>query len=86
MVQYSIDKSQHGHKEESVEKRGEVGSPNCMDILRSLRDKIRSYKDDNEKLVRAQKKQIEVNEFIQQSFSNLHKQNQHDLEASHNVK
>ena len=48
-----------------------LGTSNLADTLRSLKEEIRSYKADNEKIMQAQDKQAEVNAILLQSFSEL---------------
>lgn len=81
MVQYSIDRSQHGHEEELVEKRGDSSFLDWLDTLRSLRVELRSFKDDNERIVKAQENQDEMNVVILQSLSYLQRQKQHEMGA-----
>lgn len=54
-----------------MEKGSEEGSLDWMDTLISLRDELRSYKADNEKIVRAQENQTRVNAVILQRLSDL---------------
>lgn len=84
MVQYNNDRPQHGNEEgESVGKRVEEGSLDWMNKLRILRDEIRSCKVENEMMVKAEERQVEVNSSILQSFSYLKRKDQHELGASH---
>ena len=76
MVEYSYDKSQHGRdgvrsneEDRSVGQGGGNHSPDWMENLRSLRDEERSFNVDNQRLVRAQERQDEINAVILQSIS-----------------
>lgn len=76
MVEYSSDKSQHGsdgvrtnEEERSIGQGGVNHSLDWMDTLRSLRDEVRSFKANNDRLVRDQEWQTEINVVILQSLS-----------------
>ena len=55
---------------ESYEKHGGYSS-DLADTLRRLKEEIRIYKEDNDKIIQAQEKQAEVNDILLQSFSEL---------------
>lgn len=79
-VKCNTDRSQHGYEEvESMGKRERAGSPDWMDTLRSLRDEIRSCKANNERIIREQKRRVEVNVVILQSPSYLQRKKHHEL-------
>lgn len=50
--QYNLNKTQQGPKEELVGKMNEEDNPELMDTLISLRDVIRSWKEDNKNIFR----------------------------------
>jgi len=49
---------------ESNEQRGVGNSSDLANTLRSLREEIMSWKVDNEKIIQAQEKQVEVNAIL----------------------
>ena len=49
---------------ESDEKHGVGHSSNLKDTLRSLKEEIRSCKANNDRIIQAQEKQIEVNDIL----------------------
>lgn len=78
MVEYSYDRTSHRHAEVSKNEEeisfgqgGGTSSPNWMDTLWSLRVEVGIFKANNERLVRSQKNQVEINAVILQIFSNL---------------
>ena len=55
----------------SDEQRGDGNSSDLTDTLRSLKEEIKSFKVENEKIMEAQEKQGEVNAILLQSLSYL---------------
>ena len=51
--------------------RGVGNSYDLADTLRSLKEEIRSCKENNDKIMQAQEKQVEVNVILLQSLSDL---------------
>jgi hypothetical protein len=45
--------------------------PNLVETIRILMEKLQSYMDDNESLIKDQEKQTEINAFLLQSLSNI---------------
>lgn len=80
-MQYRSDQSQHGYEEarenveeSSIDQGGGENSPDWMDTLKSVRAEIKRFKEDNERVERAQERQPEVNEIIWQRFLDLQRQ------------
>jgi hypothetical protein len=70
----------HNRDEESDERRA-IGTP--LDLARTVRSllvELKSYKADNERMMKEQEKQIEINAVLLQSLSNLQQQMQHEPE------
>lgn len=72
MVEYNSDHTPNRNEKEILVGQGRgTNSPNCLYLLRSLRTEVKFLKENNERLVRAQEKQVEINVVILQSLSNL---------------
>jgi hypothetical protein len=54
----------HNRDEESDERRAVETPPDMVEIVRSLRTELKSCKDDNERLIKEQEKQTEINSFL----------------------
>ena len=77
MVDYSSRDSPYGSNEQC----GVGNSSNLENTLRSLMKKIRSCKEDNDKVMHAQEKKAQINAIILQFFLEL--QRQGPLRISH---
>ena len=68
MTRKMVDYNSHDSPHISVGKQGEEYSLGIADTLSSLREEIKSCKPDNDSLVEAQEKKVEVNATILQSL------------------
>ena len=71
----------HNRDEESDERRAIGTPPDLAETVRSLIVKLQSCKADNERMMKEQEKQIEINAVLLQSFSDLQRQMQHEPET-----
>jgi hypothetical protein len=66
-----MGEASHNRDEESHERR-EIGTPpNLAETVRSLMVKFQSCKANNERMMKEQEKQIEINAVLLQSLSDL---------------
>ena len=68
---HEVGGGSHNRGEESDERRVVETPPNLDEIVMSLRAKLQSCKADNEKLIKEQEKQIEINAVLLQSLSDI---------------
>ena len=71
----------HNRDEESDERRAIGTPPDLADTVRSLMVELQISKADNERMIKEQEKQIEINAVLLQSSSDLQRQMQHELET-----
>ena len=68
----------HNRDKDSDERR-EIGTPpNLVETVRSLMVELQSYKADNERMMKEQEKQTEINAVLLKSLSDLQRQMQHE--------
>jgi hypothetical protein len=63
--------SSHNKEEESDERRMVETPPNLVETVRSLREELQIFKADNDRLMKEQEKQTEINVVLLQSLSEL---------------
>jgi hypothetical protein len=63
---YEARDDSHNRDEEYAERRAVETPPDLAETVRSLRDELQSCKVDNEKLIKEQEKQIEINAVLLQ--------------------
>ena len=73
-----VGEGSHNRDEESDERREIATSPDLSEILRSLMVELQSCKADNERMMKEQEKQTEINAVLLQSLSDLQRQMQHE--------
>lgn len=90
MVEYSSDQSHLGSDGvKTIEEGRTIGqwgwnhSPYWIDSLRILRDEIRRFKANNERVGRAQERLVEINSVILQIFSDSQRQRQSKVRTNH---
>jgi hypothetical protein len=71
----------HNRDEESNERRVARTPPDLVKTVRSLMVKLQRYKADNERMMKEQEKQTEINAVLLQSLSNLQRQMKHEPET-----
>ena len=67
----------HNRDEEFDERRAVGTSLDLAETMKSLMVKLQSCKADNERMMKEQEKQIEINAVLLQSLFDLHRQMQH---------
>jgi hypothetical protein len=73
----------HNREEEYNEMRVVETLPNLAETIRRLMVELKSYKADNERMIKEQEKHTEINEVLLQSLSYIQRQLQHGPTASH---
>ena len=61
VTHHEVGDGSHNRDEESDERRAVETLPNLAEIVKSLIDKLQSCKADNERLIKEQEKQTEIN-------------------------
>jgi hypothetical protein len=70
----------HNRDKESDERRAIGTPPDLAETVRSLMVELQSCKADNERMMKEQEKQTEINAVLLQSLSDLQRQMQHEPE------
>jgi hypothetical protein len=69
MTYHEMGDNSHNKEEESNERRVVKIHPDLDEIVRSLMEELQSFKADNERLIKEQEKQIEINVVLLQILS-----------------
>jgi hypothetical protein len=69
-----VGEGSHNRDKESDERRVAGTPPDLAEIVRSLIVELQSCKVDNERMMKEQEKQIEINTVLLQSLSDLQRQ------------
>jgi hypothetical protein len=80
---HEVGDGSHNRDEESDERRAVETPPDLAETVRSLRAELQSCKADNERLIKEQEKQTEINAVLLQSLSDIQRQLQHEPATSH---
>jgi hypothetical protein len=80
---HEVGDGSHNRDEESDERRVVETPPDLAETVRSLRAELQSFKADNERLIKEQEKQTEINAVLLQSLSDIQRQLQHEPATSH---
>jgi hypothetical protein len=81
VTHHEVGEGSHNRDEDS-DKRRVVGTPpDLVKIVRSLMVELQNCKADNERMMKEQEKQTEINAVLLQSLSNLQRQMQHEPET-----
>jgi hypothetical protein len=75
-----VGEGSHNRDEESDERRAVGTPPDLAETVRSLMVELQSCKADNERMMKEQEKQIEINAVLLQSLFDLQRQMQHEPE------
>jgi hypothetical protein len=75
---HEVGDGSHNRDEESDERRVVETPPDLAETVRSLRAELQSCKADNERLIKEQEKQTEINAVLLQSLSDIQRQLQHE--------
>ena len=76
-----VGEGSHNRDEESDERRAVGTPPDLADTVGSLMVELQSCKADNERMMKEQEKQTEINAVLLQSLSDLQREMQHELET-----
>ena len=71
---HEVGDGSHNRDEESDERRVVETPPDLVETIRSLRAEIHSCNANNERLIKEQEKQIEINAVLLQSLSDIQRQ------------
>jgi hypothetical protein len=66
---HEVGEGSHNRDEESDKRRAVETPPDLAETVRSLMDELHSCKADNERLIKEQEKQMEINAVLLQSLS-----------------
>ena len=81
VTHHEVGEGSHNRDEDSDERRVVGTPPDLVDIVRSLMVKLQSCKAHNERIMKEQEKQTEINAVLLQSLSDLQRQMQHEPEV-----
>jgi hypothetical protein len=74
VMHHEVGDGSHNRDEESDERRAVETPPDLAETVRSLMVKLQSCKVDNERLIKEQEKQTEINADLLQSLSYIQRQ------------
>jgi hypothetical protein len=77
VTHHELGEISHNREEESDERRVVETPPDLDETVRSLMEELQSCKADNERLIKEQEKQTEINAVLLQSLSDIQRQLQH---------
>jgi hypothetical protein len=80
---HEVGDGSHNRDEESDERRAVETPLDLAETVRSLMVELQSCKADNERLIKEQEKQMEINAVLLQSLSDIQRQLQHGPDTSH---
>jgi hypothetical protein len=83
VMHHEVGNCSHNRDEESDERRVVETPPDLADTVRSLMVELQSCKADNERLIKEQEKQMEINAVLLQSLFDIQRQLQHGPDTSH---
>jgi hypothetical protein len=81
VTHHEVGEGSHNRDEESDERRAVGTPPDLAETVRSLMVELQSCKADNERMMKEQEKQTEINAVLLQSLSDLQRQMQHEPET-----
>jgi hypothetical protein len=80
VMHHEVGDGSHNRDEESDERRAVETPPDLAETVRSLMAELQSCKADNERLIKEQEKQTEINAVLLQSLSDIQRQCNMDLQ------
>ena len=80
MTHQEVGEGSHNRDKESDERRAIGTPPDLAETVRSLRAELQSWKADNERMMKEQENQTNINAVLLQSLSDLQRQMQHEPE------
>jgi hypothetical protein len=83
VTHHNLGESSHNGEEESNERRAVETPPDLVETVRSLMEELQSCNDDNERLIKEQKKKTEINADLLQSLLDIQRKLQHVPVSSH---
>jgi hypothetical protein len=78
VTHHEVGEGSHNRDEESYERRAVGTPPNLAETMKSIMVKLQSCKADNERMMKEQEKQTEINAVLLQRLSDLQRQMQHE--------
>jgi hypothetical protein len=81
VTHHEVGEGSHNRDEESDERRAVGTPPDLAETVRSLMVELQSCKADNERMIKEQEKQTEINAVLLQSLSDIQRQLQHEPET-----
>ena len=81
VTHHEVGDGSHNRDEESDERRAVGTPPDLAETVRSLMVELQSCKDDNERMIKEQEKQMEINVVLLQSLSDIQRKLQHEPET-----
>jgi hypothetical protein len=81
VTHHEVGEGSHNRDEESDERRVVGTPPDLAETVRSLMVELQSCKADNERMIKEQEKQTEINAVLLQSLSDIQRQLQHEPET-----
>jgi hypothetical protein len=81
VTHHEVGEGSHNRDEDFEERRATRTPPDLDDIVRSLMVELQRCKVDNERMMKEQEKQTEINVVLLQSLSDLQRQMQHEPET-----
>jgi hypothetical protein len=83
VTHHELGEISHNRDEEYDERRVVETPPGLTEIVRILMEELQRCKDDNERLIKEQEKQTEINAVLLQILSYIQRQTQHGPTSSH---
>jgi hypothetical protein len=80
---HEVGDGSHNRDEESEERRVVNTPPDLVETVRSLTVELKSYKVDNERLIKEKEKKMKINVVLLHSLFDIQKQLQHGPDTSH---
>jgi hypothetical protein len=80
VTHHEVGEGSHNRDEDSDERRVVGTPPDLADTVRSLMVELQSCKAANERMIKEQEKQMEINAVLLQSLSDIQRQLQHEPE------
>jgi hypothetical protein len=71
VTHHELGESSHNREEEFDERRVVETPPDLAKTIRSLMEELQNCKDDNERMIKEQEKQTEINAILLQILSNI---------------
>jgi hypothetical protein len=83
VTHHELGQISHNREEESDERRVVETPPDLVETIISLMEESQSCKANNERLIKEQEKQTEINAVLLQILSNIQRQLQHGPSVNH---